>query len=208
MKWREYDPKRDQAAGRRIWYETGWLRPERPEVFDSVAMQGPAYLTELDGEPECLVILSRGSLRYVSRDLTFTGVMAVTTSRVGRRQGLAARLTARAVAEQAAAGSAVAGLGMFDQGFYDKLGFGSGGYEHIVAVDPLSLQLDVKPRRPARLGMEHAAAVHAARLGRTLHHGGLCFPNLDVTRADMLRSEHGFGLGYFNGAELTHHPTR
>ena len=205
MTWRRYDPKRDLEPCRRIWYETGWLRPDRPVVFDTVAAQGPAYVTDLEGEPECLVVMSPGTLRYRAQELGLTGVMAVTTSRVGRRQGLAGRLTARAVAEQASAGAAVAGLGMFDQGYYDKLGFGSGGYEHIVALDPLALDLGIRPRKATRLGPEHAEAIHASRTGRTLGHGGVNFASVDVTRADMLRSEHGFGLGYFEGGLLTHH---
>lgn len=205
MKWRPYDPERDRKAAQRIWYETGWLRPERTQGFEAIAAAGRAVVADVDGGPECLVLTTPGSLRCQGGDLPFTGVTAVTTSRVGRRQGLAGRLTARAVALEAEAGAAVAGLGIFDQGFYDKLGFGSGGYEHTVSVDPMALDVPEAPRRPVRLGPEDWEEVHAARRERPRRHGGLSFDNPNLTRAQMAGPEHAFGLGYRSGGRLTHH---
>lgn len=205
MNWRPYEPERDRQAAHRIWYETGWLQPERPGAFEASSAAGRAIVTELDGQPECLVLTAPGSIRYLRGELGFAGVMAVTTSRVGRRQGLAGRLTARAVALEAEAGAAAAGLGIFDQGFYDKLGFGSGGYEHIIAMDPLSLGIDAPPRKPERLALESWEAVHEARLARPRVHGGLVFSSPQVTRAQMSGPEHSFGLGYSSGGRLTHH---
>ena len=59
---------------------------------------------------------------------------------------LGVRVTFWALVRQPVAeGALVAGLGMFDQGYYDKLGFGSGAYSHRVAFDPA--RLSVKARR-------------------------------------------------------------
>jgi hypothetical protein len=205
MDWRPYEPERDRQAAHRIWYEAGWLQPERTGAFEAASSAGRAVLTELDGQPECLVFNAPGSLRYQRCDLPFVGVLAVATSRVGRRQGLAGRLTARAVALDAEAGAAVAGLNIFDQGFYDKLGFGTGCYEHTIALDPLSLDIETPPRRPCRLTTDAWLAVHEGRLARPRVHGGLVFASPQVTRSQMVGPEHAFGLGYYCGDRLTHH---
>ncbi len=202
---RPYEPERDREQAIRIWCETGWIRPDRPQAFDAAAARDRALVAELDGEVECLVLTSRGRLRYQAREVPFSGVTAVTTSRVGRRQGLAGRLTAEAVAADAASGIAIAGLGIFDQGYYNKLGFGSGGYEHWLSIDPMAIRVDAKPRKPVRLGQEHWELVHACRLQRAKGHGSLDFDAPEVSRADMVKSEYGFGLGYLSGGALTHH---
>jgi hypothetical protein len=62
---------------------------------------------------------------------------------------------------------------MLDEGYYDRLGFGTGGYENWIAVDPLDLHPDVRPRPPFCLGMEHVAAIHAARLAPLRQHGAI-----------------------------------
>jgi hypothetical protein len=205
MQWRRYDPERDRQAAQRIWYEVGWMQPERTGFFDALSSAGLAIATELDGQVECLVFTASGALRYQRNDLAFTGVTAVSTSRVGRRQGLAARLTSRAVALEAEGGAAVAGLNIFDQGYYDKLGFGTGPYEHVISMDPLAMRTGTAPRRPTRLTLDHADAIHAARLERPLVHGGLVFSSPQVTRGQMAGPEHAFGLGYFDGSRLSHH---
>ena len=202
---RPYDPERDRAQALRVWYEAGWLRPDRPHAFDAASSRDRALVAEIDGEVECVAVTALGQLRYQSREVPFSGVTAVTTSRVGRRQGLAAKLTAEAVAADAAAGTAVAGLGIFDQGFYDRLGFGCGGYEHWLSVDPLAIGVDERPCTPVRLGHEHWELVHAGRIARSRGHGGLVFNAPEISQADMVKSEHGFGLGYVTGGLLTHH---
>ena len=65
-------------------------------------------------------------MRYLDETLPFSCITGVTTSRVARKLGLAGKLTAVAVAHEAADGAAVVGLGMFEQGFYNRLGFGNG----------------------------------------------------------------------------------
>jgi len=75
------------------------------------------------------VLLAMGAAGFVldaqGADPTITGVV---TSRIARRLGAASKLTAHALAVGREAGSEVAALNMFDQGYYDRLGFGTGAF--------------------------------------------------------------------------------
>ncbi len=207
MTFREYDPERDKDAVRRIWRETGWLRKGKEEASDALIDAARAFVAETGGEAECAVVTAPGSLRYLQEDLTFSAVTAVATSRVARKRGLASRLTALAVAADAADGALVSGMGVFDQGYYDRLGFGSGSYKYRVALDPADIRVGVRPRVPCRLGADDWADVHAGRLARLRGHGSVNLHPPAVTREAMLQREGVFGLGYRDGpdGELTHH---
>lgn len=204
---RDYDSERDRDAVHRIWHETGWLEKGKEERMDRWIACGPAHVAEINGEAECLVLTAPGTIHYLESELTFSCVSGVTTSRVARKQGAASRLTARAIAQDAANGALVSGLGMFEQGFYNQLGMGSGGYEHIVAFDPARLRVPRRARPPHRITKEHAEAVHASRLARRRLHGLCNITPVEFTRVEMDSATNGFGLGYFDGpnGELTHH---
>ncbi|NLT74835.1 MAG: GNAT family N-acetyltransferase [Chloroflexi bacterium] len=202
MQVRRYDPERDRGAVHRIWREIGWLGDEGTarEALDTWVSAGDAHVALVSGEAECLVLTSPGTLRYLDEALPFAGVTGVATGRIARKQGFATRLTAAALAEQAAAGAAVAGLGMFDQGFYDRLGMGTGAYEHTWAFDPARLRVSGRPRMPRRLSVADAAEVHAARLARWRAHGSLSMLPVELTKGEMLEGgEKAFGLGYADG---------
>jgi hypothetical protein len=207
--FRDYDPNKDKEAALRIWREVGWLeegKDKLAEVLVRFISCGRALVAEIDGAAECLVNTAPGEMRYLDQDLSFSAVLGVTTSRVARKQGLASRLAALAVAQDAADGAHLAGLGIFEQGFYNQLGFGSGGYEHWFAFDPARLRVDVKARVPRRITVDDWAAVHASRLARLRGHGSLnVFPAV-ITEGDMAWVDNGFGLGYYDGpnGELTH----
>ena len=51
----------------------------------------------------------------------------------------------------AADGAALSMLGIFDQGYYDRLDFGTGSYDHRVAVQPRDLRVRLPKRAPCRL---------------------------------------------------------
>ncbi len=157
------------------------------------------------GEAECLVVSAPGTLRYLAQDLPFYCVSGVTTSRVARKQGLGSRVTAASVAAGAEQGALVAGLGMFEQGYYNRLGFGCGAYEHEVTFDPAQLKVSRRARVPVRIGPEEWEAVHAARLARLRGHGGCNLTHPHTTRLPMAH-EDGFGLGYRDaeGGALSH----
>lgn len=207
--FRVYDPEQDGDAAFRIWKEVGWAEDDekKREAFDLFVGASRALVAEIAGAAECLVLSMPGSLRYLGESLSFSAVTGVTTSRVARKQGLAGRLTARLIAEDVAEGALVAGLGIFEQGFYDRLGFGSGGYEHWLAFDPAQLEVDVQHRVPRRITPEDWEAVHLSRRARLQGHGAVNLEPEDFTQAEMIWSKNGFGLGYFDGpdGELTHH---
>jgi len=207
MKLREYAPDRDRDAVLRIYREVGWCsKPEHEEAFAGLVQSGRTMVAEVDGSAECMVTTDPGSIRHGERDLPFTAVTGVTTSRVARKRGLAGRLTARVLAEEAVGGSLVAMLGVFDQGYYNQLGFGNGGYEHWCTFDPSQLTVAVKPRVPDRLGLSDWERMHANRLQRVLRHGSCNIASPELTRADMQWGENGFGLGYTDEeGRLTHH---
>jgi len=206
MHYRTYDPEKDKDNVRRIWQETGWLEKGKEEIMDTFIAAGKAIVADLDGEPECLVLSAPGTMRYLDGTLTLCAIAAVTTSRVARKQALARRLTAQAIANDVAdEGAQVASLRMFEQGYYNQIGFGTGGYEHWLGFDPAELHVLRRARVPRRLKVEDAAKIHAARLARKQGHGACNLPML-MTKGDLLWTDNGFGLGYYDGPQgaLTH----
>ncbi len=207
--FRHYDPEKDKEATHRIWHEVGWLEKDKDKeaAMDTFVACGRALVAEVAGEAECLVLSVPATLRYLEDDLPFLAVTGVTVSRVARKQGLGGHLTAQLIAEGVADGAMAAGLSMFEQGFYDQLGLGTGGYEHWVSFDPAQLQLTSRHRVPRRITLADAEKVHASRLSRLRRHGAANLLPPAVTQADMTWTKGGFGLGYFDGpnGELTHH---
>ena len=207
MDIRTYEPERDREAARRIWRETGWVEgKEQEETLDLFLEAGRVLVADLGGEPESLVASAPGAIRYLDEDLPFSAVTAVTTSRIARKRGLARRLTAELLARDAADGALLSVLGIFEQGFYDRLGFGSGSYDHYVSFDPAHLTVDRQPRLPTRLTKDDGAKVHAALLARHRGHGGCNLMPESLTVAEMRWAKGGFGLGYPDGpdGELAH----
>jgi len=209
VKFRRYDHARDQAAVHRIWQEVGWIEDDEKQkaAMDDFVGCARALVAEVRGEAECLALMTSGAMQYLDEELPFAGVTGVTTSRVARKQNLAGRLTAQLLAEEAAAGTLVAGLGMFEQGFYDKLGFGCGPYEHWISFDPAQLRIKQRPRVPQRITQEDWQIVHASRLARWRGHAAVNLTPPELTRGEMAAGKGVFGLGYFDGPDgaLTHH---
>jgi len=195
MIYRPYDSERDKHHALRIWREVNWIQDEKPDEMDKfIVACGGGWVAELNGEAECMVLKSSGDLRYLEETLPFSCITGVTTSRVGRKQALAGRLTAVAVAHEAAAGAAVVGLGMFEQGYYNRLGFGNGAYEHSLTLNPSSLRLSNGFRVPERITKEQYPEIHACRLRRRRGHGSVSLTAPEFSRGRMEGS--GYGLGY------------
>jgi predicted acetyltransferase len=204
---RTYDPERDFDAVLRIWKEIGWMESveDEKESLRHFARAANAEVALLDGEAECFVQWTPGDIVHTGTLLPFAGVTAVATSRVARKQGLASALSARALVQARDSGAAVAGLGVFDQGFYDRLGFGSAAYEHRYQFDPASLDVPVDYRPPVRIGAEDWKDVHQALLKRMRAHGTLTLSPPEMVRAELGWTSNPFGLGYRDAdGELTH----
>jgi len=204
---RPYNPDHDADAVRRIWREVGWIDGEEDEkALDVFLDSGRTVVADLDGTPECMVNTDPGTLRYLDEELPICCITGVTTSRIARKRGLATRLTAHALQLAAQDGASLALLGVFEQGFYDRLGFGNGSYEHWYTFDPTQLPDNVEARTPCRLTNADWETVHQSRLARRRTHGTICILPPQITRAEMMWSDNGFGLGYRDGAGvLTHH---
>ncbi len=206
---RLFDPDNDFPAVQRVWNEVGWIDSvEDAGLFDFFSV-GRVLVAQLGADVECSVHTLPGAMRYETTDLGLCVVSAVTTSRVARRLGLAQRLTARQLAHGAEEGAAVAALGMFDQGFYDKVGFAAGPYDNFFCIDPSTLTVNVPYRAPVRLQKEDYEAVHHALVRRKRMHGGCVIYPPMVMKAELQWIENGFGLGYRGDPdapvdELTH----
>lgn len=197
MVFRPYDTTRHQQQVLRIWQEVNWLAGDQGEKLDHfITACGGGFVAEVNGAAECLVLRCAGDLRHLDGTLPFGCITGVTTSRIARKLGLAARLTAWAVAQEAAAGAAVVGLGMFEQGFYNRLGFGTGSYEHHCHFNPATLTVDIPFRVPERLSADDWAAIHACRLRRQRGHGSVSLTPPEFTMGRLQLEGGGFGLGY------------
>ncbi len=177
---------------------------ETSKQLDHFFACGHTLVGTLNDEPECAVHCTEGGIYLHQVELPLWAVTAVTTSRIARGHAFAQRLTAQQLAYGAQQGAAVAALGMFDQGFYDKVGFGTGAYDHSFTLDPGTLMVDKDAPTPARLSREDYPAMHAAMLNRQKVNGSVCLYPPVLVQAELGFEENGFGLGYYHGEQLTH----
>jgi ribosomal protein S18 acetylase RimI-like enzyme len=209
MDIRAYDTAADYGEVLRVYREVGWVdaSEEMEEAFRRYIEGARTLVADLEGRPECVVTTMPGTLRYLERDLPLCAVTGVTTGRVARKQGLARHLTAHALAQAAKGGEAVAMLGMFEQGFYDTLGFGTGAYERTYSFDPATLDVSGRPSVPSNLTIEDLPAIHRSRHRRRRRHGGCTLEPEGHTAEGLYHRKGLFGMGYWNrdGTELTHH---
>lgn len=203
---RPYDRDRDLTAIDRIWREVGWLDTDDAiETLDRILEVSHVEVGMIDGSAECAVTWAPGSIHYQNTDLPLCAVTAVTTSLIARKQGFATTMTARALSQGAADGAAVAALGMFEQGFYDRVGFGSGTYEHMVQFDPTALALDhITYRRPQRLTVEDHGEMYEAMRRRNRSHGTVVLDPPEILHSECEWISNAFGLGYRDEGRLTH----
>ena len=207
MLYRSFNPDIDLKAVHRIWRECGWLEKDKESIFDEFIRDQYGLVADLNGSAECFALRDRGTMRYLNEDIQTSFITAVNTSHIARKQGLAANLVARMLLHEAGEGMDLAALGMFDQGFYNKVGFGTGSYEHWLVFDPAQLHLPDRPRIPHRLGADTADQAHANRLNRMRRHGSVNLHSASITRAEIKWFSNQFGLGYFDGSNgsLSHH---
>lgn len=203
---RSYQPA-DQNDVLRIWREVGWASGSTYDAdrLQTVVDSGTGVVGLLDNTVECFVGLAPGLIRYQDESLRFSCISTVATGRIARRQGIAGRTTAAAVAQAAAEGAQVAGLTTFELGYYNRMGFGTGSYMHQVTFDPARLLVPENRRIPVRLGEDDWRDMHTTRLQRQHHHGYCDLTAPQATRMDLFDS-HAFGLGYRDEhGQLTHY---
>ncbi len=201
--FRMFDHKRDIKSIQRIWIECGWIDDEEDEkeIVSDFFRHGETEIATIDDEAECSVHWTEGHIRYQEETLDLGAVTAVTTSHVARKLGYAKVLTARSLARQYEAGKVVSALGMFDQGFYDKVGYGTGPYENLVQFDPASLKVDYPFRPPKRITADDYKQVHEALCNRRKFHGAVDLHPAESVQFELKWTDKPFGLGYFDGPD-------
>ena len=206
----DYNHERDFEAIKQIWIDVGWLDADDidddEKGLEAMLNCSKAIVFPIDGVAECAVIFQEGYMRYLQEDLNLGIVAGVTTGHVARRLGAARKLTADSLATLAEDGAEIAALGMFDQGFYNQLGFGTGSYVSEVHFDPNTLNLKNRFRPPKRLSGDDWQAMHGAMKNRKRCHGGSWIKAPETIKAECIWSDSPFGLGYYDasGEELTH----
>lgn len=207
MKIEEYAPEHFDAVHRQ-WLEVGWVdrgNDGHTENMKTWVSTGTGSVAIVDGEAEAFGHWTPGSMWYVDRPVSLCAVTAITTSRVARRQGLATGLTTRALLQGKEAGLTIAGLGIFDQGFYERLGFGTGSYEHRFSFDPASLRVDPPSGRPVRLSIDDYEELHELMVRRHKAHGAVTLDPPLLMKGELGWIENPFGLGMRNDeGRLTH----
>lgn len=206
---RRYDATRDRDAVMRIFRECGWIGDSEAEAesIDSVVDGSEhCWVATINGEAEVFVLGAQAELQHGGHRLAVGLIAAVVTSLVARRQGLATRLTAHVNQELRAAGALMTTLGIFDHGYYDKLGFGQGPSDNFVWLDPERLRVPIPARPPVRLTVDDSAEIHASRWRRLRHHGSISVRGEGHTRESVQSSPNGVGFGYRDDAGvLTHY---
>ncbi|MBN2471746.1 MAG: GNAT family N-acetyltransferase [Anaerolineae bacterium] len=203
MMLREYNRDQDRAAVQRIWREIGWTEDsdEHNKGVDLHLDSARVLVAEVNGAAECMAAAMSGQIRHLDSTLSLSAVTAVATSIIARKQSLAKRVTATLIAREAAAGAAVSALGMFEQGFYNRLGFGSFPYIHIVSFDPAQLNIKRRARVPRRLGSDDFAQMHAALAERMPVHGGVVLEPPGFIHAETYWIKGLLALGYADGPD-------
>lgn len=193
---------------RRQWTEVGWIdagNDRHAEAQRTWLTMGNGSVAIVDGHAEAFGHWTPGVITYVDRPVSLCAVTAITTSRVARRQGIASALTARTLRQGKEAGLTVAGLGIFDQGFYDRFGFGTTSYEHRFSFDPASLTVESSTPRPVRLSVDDYEEIHALLLRRHRVHGAVSLDPPELVKAELQWVESPFGLGFrADDGRLTH----
>lgn len=202
---RPYEKDRDFKDILRIWEEVGWTECENTQAMEIFLGTGRTTVAEVNGHAESMTTTISGSLLHMNTTLDLSVVAAVVTGHVARKLKLARKLTAFRLAEEAERGAVVSALGMFEQGYYNTLGFGTGSYLHICTFQPSSLKHLPPHRIPVRLTPAHVKEIHQNRVRQRPCHGKILMPE-DHTLMELLWKKNGFGLGFRDtSGELTHH---
>ncbi|MEO1057013.1 MAG: GNAT family N-acetyltransferase, partial [Actinomycetota bacterium] len=194
-----YEADRDADDVVRIWREVRWIDDEDAEraALRRFLGGGPVEVARVDGVAECAVARTMGAFDLDQTRVSLCAITGVTTSHVGRKLGLASTLTSRALRNGATEGAAVSALGMFEQGFYDRFGFGTGAYAYETMFDPSSLRLDhVAYRRPVRLGDDDLEEMFRATINRRQHHGAVRLHSAEQFAAEWAFIQDRVALGY------------
>jgi len=117
---------------------------------------------------------------------------------------LAGRTTAHSLDQAYQKGAVVATLGAFDQGYYEKLGFGNFSSDSFITFDPQNLKVNGNCRPPIRFSLEDGERLHEARLRRFKLHGTCDLHPPATTQFELKYHKDGICLGYESEGEISH----
>lgn len=207
MIFRNYNREKDQKAIHQMWLECGWIDDEEKDkkALDIFISTSRSKVVESEEKAECLIVTSPGQMQYGQENLSLAAVSSVTVSRVLRKQGAAPRLLASMIRDEIEKGTAVAGLGMFEQGFYNRIGFGTMGYEKWYSFDPAKLKIYKKGGIPVKINPEDYKEAKECYANGAKHHGYVTLAPPELFQAEMMWSKKGFGLGFKTEGILSHY---
>jgi len=206
MKYRNFDLKKDKDAVFDILNECGWVHNKKKDKYlNNFLPVANTLVIDVNGKAEVMATSSVGTIRYQEEKLKLSALTGVTASLLARKQGFAGKLTATRLALDAEKGAEVGALCIFDQGYYNKLGFGNGNYEQIVCITPATLNIKRKPKIPVRLTERDYKKIHENRVNRLSNHCAVTLPEY-TTKAELSEENKNMGFGYFDEkGNLTHH---
>lgn len=159
-----YEEALHRAGAQLVWHDCGWSdKVEECDLLDTFFKLGPSWVGIRDEAVQSVVHTAAATIRYQDADIPLQAVTGVTTGLQARRGGVAARTLAHAIAAGAANGAIVSALGIFDQGFYDRLGYGSLDIMRLIRFDPRDIRVDATHRAPLRFSEKDVDDIHAAR---------------------------------------------
>jgi predicted acetyltransferase len=205
---RDYNDETDRDGALRAWKDAGWLANRSDLQAAALELQsGNSTVAEVDGRIDGVANAWRSQMRYEQATLPAVGIAGVAAPLTARRRGITGRVVRRAIAKAARDGAAVATLWAFDQGYYDRLGFGTGSPVRIMRIDPGALNVPDLERPAVRLTKDDAAEMHACRLCRLHCHGAHDLLAPESTRAPLTWDGvvHCLGFRDPDTGELTHH---
>ncbi|MGM0419461.1 MAG: GNAT family N-acetyltransferase [Bacillota bacterium] len=207
--YRRLEVERDFPDIVKLWHEIGWLDSNKVEDHDGLKLffqAGAGWVFTENDRVEATTLAVPGQINYLDKQLAFHGLSGVVVSPVVRKRGVARELVSRSLVDGQKSGHVVSGLWMFEQGFYNSLGYGTGSYDHHFTFDPALLKIDVDPRPPVRFGKEDWEKIHKALLARKKVHGGVSLSSSLMTQEHLKWTEDkGYGLGYYDEqGEISH----
>ncbi len=203
-----YDPEKHLEGSLTTWKDAGWLEKGKEDTAAEIFKASTGLVGTVDDSVLALVLSNTGDLHHVLHEATlpFCSVSGVTVAFQGRKEGFGAALTAELLAIAAGKGAVCAGLGMFEQGYYDRVGFSNMPYWRNFYLRPSEIDLDGSmSSRPVRLEKEQWSEIHRSRTRRFRCHGSVNLEPVN-TMDTMLLAPGAFVMGFRDpSGELTHH---
>jgi len=199
-----------------LWRDAGWDQDgENAEGEARRHLTDATSYVAVDSAGICsAAVAMEGTFQCLDTALPLSAVTAVLTASYARKKGHAARLLARLLAAERERGAVVAALGVFDQGYYNRTGFGNAARDNVIVINPAALRTPAAARdalndpdvRIVPLSLRDSDALYAADLRRYKHHGSCTITKAGYIAGALERiGKKMLGLGImYKGALVAH----